>query len=86
MKFQDINFIDCGDGVQALVFFDNGYGASIIKTKGSYGGKAGLYEIAVISGDTQDWDINYDTEVTSDVLGYLNESEVEDTLAKIKAL
>ncbi|NBW77279.1 MAG: hypothetical protein EBR34_16025 [Sphingomonadaceae bacterium] len=65
-----------------MVIFNNGYGASVIKTDRSYGGKDGLYELAVIYNN----DICYDTPITDDVLGYLTEGEVTDLLQKIEAL
>lgn len=86
MKFEDLVFKPTNaayyDGVFCEVRFANGYGASIIKTTMSYGGKQGLYELAVLKGE----DICYDTPVASDVLGWLSESDVTDTLQKIEAL
>lgn len=70
------------DDVHALITFDNGYGASIICASFSYGGKAGLYELAV----TKDGDLCYTTPITNDVLGWLNEQEVEQILTNIKNL
>jgi hypothetical protein len=37
-------------GNQWLIFFDNGYGASIASHQYSYGGGKGLYEVAVLRG------------------------------------
>lgn len=62
--------------------FDNGFSASNVKGFGTYGGQEGLYEIAVIYLD----EICYDTYLTDDVLGWLSEEDVEDTLRKIKDL
>jgi len=70
-------------GVQAKVKFDNGYGASVIKTQTSYGGQNGLYELAVLGKDDH---ITYDTPITDDVLGYLSEAEVTTILAQIQSL
>jgi hypothetical protein len=84
--FEDLEFKDHPNhegGVQAKIKFGNGFGASIVKSKYSYGGKNGLYELAVFG---QDGDITYDTPITSDVLGYLCEAEVTATLAQIQAL
>jgi hypothetical protein len=72
-----------GIGNQCIVQFQNGYGASIVKGDHTYGGKDGLYEIAVFGKDGQ---ISYETPITDDVLGYLTEQDVEDTLNKIKDL
>lgn len=83
MKFNDLAFKpEWHGGVQAVVVFPNGYGASVIRHPLSYGGPQGLYEIAVLDGGA----ITYDTPVTSDVLGYLSEEDVEKTLADIEAL
>ena len=71
------------DGVQYHYKADNGYGASIIQTSYSYGGKDGLWELAVLDSDGK---ITYNTAITNDVLGYLSEEEVNQTLEKIKNL
>ena len=88
MKFKDIQFETIpsdsirNGGTAARVHFPNGYGASIVCHDGSYGGDKGLFELAVLRGDS----IVYDTPVTSDVLGWLNPSDVEGVLAQIEAL
>jgi hypothetical protein len=76
------------DGIQYLAFYPNGYGASIVQHRFSYGRDQGgdLWELAVIKGTEEDWDICYDTPITSDVLGYLSEADVEDVLLQIEAL
>lgn len=76
-------------GTQEIYRFDNGYGASKIKTYYSYGGCEGLWEIAVIKftgDDPDDFKLCYDTPITGDVLGYLNYYEAETVLQQIKAL
>jgi len=70
-------------GVQAIERFENGYGASIVCTPYTYGGKEGLYELAVFGNDGH---ITYDTPITNDVLGYLSEQDVTDVLIKIQQL
>ena len=74
------------DGIQYLSFYPNGYGASIVQHRYSYGHEQGLWELAVIKGTEEDWNICYDTPITSDVLGHLTEAEVEETLVLIQAL
>ena len=69
-------------GKRARIHFDNGYGASVVSHTYSYGGPQGLYEIAVLKEN----EIVYDTPVTSDVIGYLEEDEVTDILSKIQQL
>jgi hypothetical protein len=73
-------------GIQARIFFPNGYGASVIRFYGSYGYEAGLYELAVLAGEAGDSEIAYDTDITDDVLGHLSEADVTAALAKIEAL
>ena len=70
-------------GVQAIERFENGYGASIVCTPYTYGGKEGLYELAVIGKDGH---ITYETPITNDVKGYLSEQDVTDVLIKIQQL
>jgi len=74
------------DGIQALVFFENGYGASVIRGEYSYGGRKGLYELAVIKGIPGEWDLCYDTGLTEDVEGYLTPEDVTSWLNRIEAL
>ena len=80
LKFQDHTLVG---RKQCIVQFPNGYGASIVQGEHTYGGKDGLYELAVFG---QDGHISYDTPITNDVLGYLSELEVEKTLTDIKNL
>lgn len=72
-----------GDGYQLIYKFDNGYGASVVKHDFSYGGKKGLYEIAVLD---KEGDLCYDTPITEDVIGHLTMGEVENILAEISYL
>ena len=74
--------IERNDGVQLLLEFLNGYSASILRTDHSYGGPAGLYEIAVVRGG----DVVYDTPITDDVIGYLDQIGVIDTALAISKL
>ena len=69
-------------GIQKQYQFDNGYGASVICHAGSYGGKRGLWELAV----TLHGILCYDTVITDDVLGHLTTDEVNKQLQAIKEL
>jgi hypothetical protein len=90
MTFEDLKFENLPrymNGIQVMVKFENNYGASVVKHDSSYGGKDGLYELAVIEYDKSgDWDICYDTPITDDVLGYLTEDNVTDYLTQIEQL
>ena len=71
------------NGYQLLYKFENGYGASVVKHDRSYGGKKGMYEIAVLDNEG---DLCYDTPITSDVIGHLNMAEVDKILVNISHL
>ena len=71
------------NGVKSRMFFDNGYGISVVQHDYSYGGKLGKYEIAVLNSDG---DLVYDTKVTNDVVGYLTPDEVSDYMIQIQEL
>ena len=63
--------------------FGNGYGASVVCSRMSYGGDQGLFEVAVLDAAG---DIVYDTSVTNDVVGFLDFAGVADVLQKIQNL
>jgi hypothetical protein len=73
-------------GTQVVHRFNNGYGASVVRTFYSYGGDEGLYELAVVKFDGDTWELTYDTPITNDVLGWLTEAKVDEILAAIEAL
>jgi hypothetical protein len=73
-------------GIQHSAFFPNGYGVSIVQSTYSYGGSSGLWEMAVLKGNEDEWDLTYDTPITSDVLGHLSESEVNEYVDQVIAL
>ncbi len=69
-----------GNGTQRIYQFPNGYGASVVKNDMSYGGKNGLWELAVLDADGG---LCYDTPITDDVIGHLNDPQVDDILGQI---
>lgn len=95
MKFCDLEFKphkNYPGGVAAKYFFPNGYGVSVVRFThpsgfgGSYGAEEGLYEAAVLKGVEDNWEICYDTAITSDVIGDLTEEQVEVLLHEIENL
>lgn len=70
-------------GEQHIFKFPNGWQASVIRGRHTYGGIDGLFEIAVLDRDGH---LNYDTSVTSDVIGHLDREELDETLDQIAAL
>ena len=78
---------ECNNGVQKLYQFDNGYGASVVRIDFSYGSELGLWELTVLTfNETGGSHICYSTDITDDVLGYLTDEDVLNTLEQIKAL
>lgn len=85
--FKDLEFEMMTDpfmsGKKSRIYFDNGYGASIVSHTFSYGGKTGLYELAVLKDD----ELHYDNPVAGgDVRGYLTEDAVTELLIEIQKL
>ena len=83
MKFKDIKFnsTDLPQGIQALLKF-GAYELSIVKSDFSYGGKQGLYEIAVFKDDGQ-VELPGITQAGDTVKGFLSESDVEGIIKKM---
>ena len=70
-------------GIFARMMFDNGYGVSVVKTPYSYGGDRGKYELAVLNSQGE---ITYETPITDDVLGYLNENDVTHYMEEVQKI
>ena len=84
--FKDLEFVPHAagmGGVMSRIQFENGFGASVVKTEYTYGGDKGLYELAVLDSEGN---LTYDTSVTDDVIGYLRPEDVTDVMAKIQQL
>ena len=77
---------------QAIYFFSNGYGISVINIIGtngehfSYTKNKEQYEIAVLEGSKNNSKITYDTVITDDVIGYLGIEEVYKIMEEIEKL
>lgn len=80
----EVNAIN--EGTQEVYRFENGYGASVVKHKYSYGGDKGFYELAVIKFDGDEWNIDYTTEITNGVLGWQSRLEIVGLLEQISLL
>ena len=84
--FKDLEFIELNspmNGVAARMMFENGYGVSVVRHSFSYGGEAGLYELAVLDVDGE---ITYDTPVTDDVIGHLTPEGVTEKMAFLQVI
>ena len=85
--FEDLEFTHLNEdymtGKKARMYFNNKYGISVVSTTLSYGGKEGLYEIAVLDSEG---DLVCNTPVTNDVIGYLTPEEVTEIMKQIQSL
>ena len=86
--FEDLEFEQLNDepymvGKKSRMVFDNGYGVSVVSHSYSYGGRNGLYEVAVLDSDGN---LTYETPVTSNVIGYLTEENVTDVMKQVQEL
>ena len=82
-KFDYASYVTDDSGQEQFIFhFENGYGASVIRGRHSYGGIAGLWELAVL----RDGFVYYDSPLTSDVVGWLSDEDVEQYLWRITFL
>jgi hypothetical protein len=90
MKFTDLNFQPHGNypdsGIAAHHFYPNGYGVSVVQFPGSYGYEEGLYEVAILKGLEEDWEICYDTPITDDVIGYQSVEDIDNLLSQVESL
>lgn len=92
--FNDLEFKGhrTGNGKQALMFFPNGYGVSVVRFMigsigyGSYTDNESEWELAVLKGTEEDWDLCYDTNITDDVIGHLTDDGVTDIMHKVQSL
>jgi hypothetical protein len=77
--FNDLEFKNTEhySGVFSRIYFENGWGVSVVKHEFSYGGKDGLYELAVL----KDNDIHYDNDIAKgDVVGWLRPEDITDAM------
>ena len=77
------------NGTQKVYRFGNSYGASVVRHEHSYGSDHGKWELAVIkfySDNNDDWSLTYETPITEDVIGHLDDASVETLLHQISNL
>lgn len=84
MQFADIKFEPLYDGVQAMIPIGP-YELIIVKHKMSYGGKMGLYEIAVMK-DNEQIELRGITEPNDTVKGFLKEEDVLKIIDQMKGI
>jgi hypothetical protein len=97
--FDDIEFKEhpAGDGFHGKIFFDNGYGVSVVRFKPplglfpdisyfSYTNNDDEWELAVLFGNENLWEITYNTPITDNVIGHLSSDGVTDIMKKVQEL
>ena len=66
-------------------FFPNGYGISVVRN-GLSRTTANTWEIAIIKGDENNYDLCFNTPITNNVIGYCSEEEVSNIMKQIQDL
>lgn len=77
---------ECSQMWQALMFFPNGYGVSVLFGGQCYSNKKDSYELAILVGNENYSDITFDTPIADDVLGFLAKEEVTEIMKKVQQL
>lgn len=83
-------------GKQAVIIFENGFGVSVIRFRliingkdfgyGSYTDNENQWELAIISGTENEFDLRYDTPITDDVMGHLTGDQVTEVMLLVQLL
>lgn len=72
--------------IQAKLFFDNGYGVSVILWPHTYWWDEWKYELAILKGKEDKRSICYTTPITDDVIWYLTHSWVSKIMKRVQML
>jgi hypothetical protein len=74
--------------VQKLYRFSNGLGASVIRGEFTYGYEQGMWELAVLEFDGDEYKLVYPKDICpdEDVVGWLTDEQVDDKLVQIANL
>lgn len=84
---EETNTNDWSRQLRRVFKFPNGYGASVIKSFGSYGFETDEWELAVLLWKNDNtWELCYTSEITDDVIGWLTNEAVLEYLERIKNL
>ena len=88
MTFENLQFEHDESGEYAFHIFDNYYGVSVVRGLHTYGGRNGLYELAVIYMAPEDKysQLIYDTPVTSAVVGHLTPDDITKLMKQVSEL
>lgn len=87
--FNDLTFMPHSidrAGRHALLFFDNGYGVSVVSGPLFYTDAEHPYEVAVLIGTEADYNLCYTTDITDDVIGHCTAEEVTEIMSRVQGL
>ncbi len=71
---------------QAIMFFPNGYGVSVLLGDLFYSNGIDTFELAVITGDEKQYTLEYGTPITDDVLHRITAEEVTEAMKQVQQL
>lgn len=88
VRFDDLKFFEHPNilGIRAVIFFENGYGASVVQGQFAYTSNNQEYELAVLKGNEKHFNICYTTPLTDDVIGHCSKDEITKYLNEIENL
>lgn len=69
----------------SIVFFENGYGASIICFPDAFG-EFSHFEVAIIKGELENYELVYDTKITDNVLSTRDPNDLRTIFKQIQEL
>nr|DAS96956.1 MAG TPA: hypothetical protein [Caudoviricetes sp.] len=70
----------------SYIVFKNGYGVSVLFGKNFYSNGKNTYEVAIIKGNEQDFNLVYDTPIANDVIGNITEEQVTRVMKLVQKL
>lgn len=85
-----------GNGLHGKIFLPNGYGLSVVRFMipkwndgpqqyGSYCDDE-TWEVAILKGTPENWELCYDTEIATDVMSYQTEEDINCILKKLRRI
>lgn len=73
-------------GSQAILFFKNGYGVSVLFGTDFRSNGKNTYEVAIIKGNEKDFNLVYDTPIANDVISFITEEQVTRVMKLVQKL
>lgn len=74
------------DAKHAVIYFDNGYGVSVVSGRAFYTDSLHPYEVAVLHCNDGKWGLTYATPITDDVIGHCTERQVTSIMKQVQSL